>query len=298
MELLVSKIIPSVGSKGCFSLLSPFDVLIVPEKLYTVQAIRSIHEMVINGDEPYESIYENNGLDQEDFSNALTDNERIITLIGDGNEIIYIPSTYFLSYPLLNGVVYHGQALSIDLGIIPASEDVSYIKDMVRDLVKDTIGIEPSSELVTTSAEFKVGYDDHDAIVALRNSIKNSSGSYRSRYLSALTMIDSLSEQISLMECFISNNCCGTYCGDSSVVIGVEETIPICEIMQPDYSSAEMMFLQSSFGIHPCESTVVLGNQPPPDVFPELDLFEVAWGYNNCQSQTPDNMFLNTIVNI
>lgn len=247
--------LPAIGSKGCYTLLAPFDTLISPKRIYTCQAVRSLHDWVIDGKDPFKQIYEPVGLTEQTFNNDLKNGVSIVTLIGDGGETLYIPNSYIQSYPIYDGVKYVGRALSVPLGILPEDVDISTLKSMIVQLVHDVLGIDITVTDVITSGSVNVSQADHNAIVTLRNNNKTLNKSYRMQYLEATALVSKLQSQMQLLECYIKNHCCGRTCND------------VQDLQQ--------------FSYNPCELSE---NDPGDPVYMFMNRFE-----KDCQGQQPQS---------
>lgn len=241
-------IIPKIGSRGCYEISAPFDTIIDPNKLYTCTAIRSIKEMVYSQDRPFETIYEPNGLTENNYNTDIANSVFIITLTGDAGENIYVPNTYINSYPYINGIVYQSKSMVINLGPLPKDEDLSTLISRIKDEVQNTIGIVTDPKLVTTSGDFKVSYTDDVNLRAARDGYKTTYKSYKTQYDESLSLISELGTQVGLLECTLSNNCCGKDCSGADGVSETEsEHIEVCETnnLLSDVLTTKMLYAQS-----------------------------------------------------
>jgi hypothetical protein len=199
-------IIPSVGVSGLWSLASPFNSKLLPNIPYTCIAIRKLSDIVAAGGNPEADYYAINGLDNNRYISDLNNGACIITLQGGSGSIVYVPSTSINNYPDIGGVPYTVLALAINLGAIPDSLDLSYLKYRVGDVVRDTIGIQPNVNVVAISPTTLVNDRDAKAIEAARLANIGTVVTDYAKYLQAAAELNSARQKIQELESFILSN--------------------------------------------------------------------------------------------
>ena len=160
--------VPDIGASGKFTLKAPFDSLISNTTVLTVQSIRSIADLVANDQDVYESFYKPRGLTKEDFLADEAEGVQIVGLQAGTGTWLYVPSTYFLSFPSIDGVMYTVVGMVIDLGALPNTLDLETLKLNAKDLVLKNLGVDADVEFVSLSQSALVSHDDHDRIEAAR----------------------------------------------------------------------------------------------------------------------------------
>lgn len=145
----MSKITPTVGTKGTFLLADPW--IANPGEIYEITAIRTLSELARTGVDPKKSIYAAMGLTDGTRNFVWADEEKInpyiLTLSGSGGNIITIPDTFITSYPDTSIILYQRGIISVDLGIFPEDEDLSSIASDLTDLVRSRTGMPASSKV-------------------------------------------------------------------------------------------------------------------------------------------------------
>jgi hypothetical protein len=199
-------VIPSVGVSGLWSLASPFNSKLLPNIPYTCIAIRKLSDIVAAGGNPEADYYAINGLDNNRYISDLNNGACIITLQGGSGSIVYVPSTSINNYPDIGGVPYTVLALAINLGAIPDSLDLSYLKYRVGDVVRDTIGIQPNVNVVAISPTTLVNDRDAKAIEAARLANIGTVVTDYAKYLQAAAELNSARQKIQELESFILSN--------------------------------------------------------------------------------------------
>ena len=256
-------ITPTINSKGCYTSITPFDLIIQDRKPYTVIAIKTIKEIVLDGKDPFKSIYEPVGLTQLNFETDINEGVLIITLAGDGGEILDIPNRYLSSLPTQDGVLYSSKVLAVPLGIIPDALDLSTTISNLHDVLQDNLGVDASIEPVVTSSGIKISYADDAILTTLRTNNITVNKSWRARYLEEVARNLILEEKISKFECYIKNNCCGLTCGDVPELDG--ESV-ICQIMGLGTGTPEEMFIKKfKEECTGADGGRLTANAPPPD---------------------------------
>jgi hypothetical protein len=161
---------------------------------------------VAAGGNPEADYYAINGLDNNRYISDLNNGACIITLQGGSSSIVYVPSTSINNYPDIGGVPYTVLALAINLGAIPDSLDLSYLKYRVGDVVRDTIGIQPNVNVVAISPTTLVNDRDAKAIEAARLANIGTVVTDYAKYLQAAAELNSARQKIQELESFILSN--------------------------------------------------------------------------------------------
>lgn len=164
----MSRFLIEVGTTGIFNLKIPFNSLLVPQTIYTCQSVRKLSEIAANGDDAYLEYYQPLGITQTDFDNDKKLDITILSLVSDTGQWVYVPDSYILSYPNINGVTYIAIMLGISLGALPVTKDLSALKTIITNVVKDTIGINSIVQEVAVSVPTIVPHTDSVVIEAAR----------------------------------------------------------------------------------------------------------------------------------
>jgi hypothetical protein len=161
---------------------------------------------VAAGGNPEADYYAINGLDNNRYISDLNNGACIITLQGGSSSIVYVPSTSINNYPDIGGVPYTVLALAINLGAIPDSLDLSYLKYRVGGVVRDTIGIQPNVNVVAISPTTLINVRDAKAIEAARLANIGTVVTDYAKYLQAAAERDSARQKIQELEHYIMLN--------------------------------------------------------------------------------------------
>lgn len=202
----MANLIPSIGAKGTYSLRSPYDVLI-KDSTYTCVAIRRLSNFVGTAKDPKRLYYDPYQPDDVAWEQDSNDPEVcIVSLRSDSGHVLEIPSTFILSYPNLNGVPYTVKVLAINLGAIPDSLDLSNLYTEIKNLVRDTVGIESEVKSVAISDTKLKSKEDHDALESARVDLIVSSQTERARRLELERQNQALRDNILALETYIKDN--------------------------------------------------------------------------------------------
>lgn len=140
--------LPAMNAKGRFVLKAPFEAK--PNVVYEVTAIREFSDLYFQGVDVYREFYLKVGLEdgvtvnkeEFNFSKEVSQYPSIVTLEGSDRSIIYVPSTYIVSFPEVNEVTkYSRLILSMDIGMLPDSLNLDSVLKEVSDLVSKRVGI-------------------------------------------------------------------------------------------------------------------------------------------------------------
>lgn len=146
-------VIPSLRAAGKFEALSPFNTIVNPDVFYTVEAIRTIPEMQALKLNLYALLFQPIGVKEEDYAAILErandSGAAVISLTSRNNQPVYVLSTFFKSFPLVDGVSYERVCLIVDCGPLPPgnAEMLEQTRAHVKSYVLNTIGIEADVQL-------------------------------------------------------------------------------------------------------------------------------------------------------
>lgn len=144
-------ILPPLETKGIYVLKSPFTA--AADTVYTTQAHRTIEEMIDRKLDPFELVYQPNGLTQDQYQQDKDEGVVIVTLMSADKPTILVPNRYIETYPNM-GVVPHSHVVMVaDCGMLPDHYDLSLIESAIQSVVVETTGVvvEVKSAVVPTS---------------------------------------------------------------------------------------------------------------------------------------------------
>lgn len=160
--------IPPLSATGLYRVSAPFDSVLLSNRSYTCMAIRRLSDFIGLGVDPYDTYYKPLNIDEAKYKTDYANNECIISLQSTDGSWVYVPSSYILSYPELNGIPYSRVGLFADLGALPDSLDLTYAKAKVADVLAALLGIPVSVSTVVTSARTLISQNDHLTAEATR----------------------------------------------------------------------------------------------------------------------------------
>ncbi len=148
---------PPLHAKGVYRLLTPWTIS--NTVIYECIAVRDFSDFVEKGENVYELFYEPKGLSEAVYNADKALGANIITLVSGSLPIIHVPDTYIEAYPDYDIVPYKSVVLSVALGPLPDSTDLTFLKTQVAALASDITGVVgqvnehvlPSLDVVTRS---------------------------------------------------------------------------------------------------------------------------------------------------
>lgn len=167
-------ITPSIRLRGRYTLKAPW--VANPGKVYECEAIRSFDDLVKLGVDIYEVFYAPTGLvngqvyglSTFSFEAEKQADANIITLRADDGEYIYVPDTYILSIPNMDGIKYDQVVLSVNLLAIPGYLDLSALKTDMASRIQAIIGLPVTVQENRVAASNQPTPAAHDAAEAAR----------------------------------------------------------------------------------------------------------------------------------
>lgn len=199
----MSLVIPTIGARGFYNLAAPFNSKFSANEAYTCQAIRRIGDYLAMNEDPYTTVYLDNGLTQTDFDNDQQENMYIVSLQSDKGQWLYVPARYIMSYPIMNGIPYQSMMLGVGLGAIPADMDLSALQNLISDVVFDNLGIRPQISPVVLSKQTLVSRTNHDQIQTSRLALASQKKSFYSRYREMVALYNKALNKLSALETYI-----------------------------------------------------------------------------------------------
>jgi hypothetical protein len=157
--------IPSLKAAGRFEALAPFDTVVDTTKYYMVEALRTIHEMESLKLNLYELVFKPVGVLEADFPEVLTRARTagaiIVSILDRAGIPVYVPSTYFKSFPMTDGVSFERMCAIVDFGPCdPSKKDLlSQCMDHFKSYVLATLGIDSTVNLGTIPT---IGYTSRE----------------------------------------------------------------------------------------------------------------------------------------
>ncbi len=162
--------LPAIGSVGTYTLLAPFNSIVLPDDEYTCTAIRNISDYISNSDDAYTLVYLDNGLTQTDYQNDLAANMPIVSLQSSVGHWMFIPARFIVTFPITNGVPYCNKILGVNIGAFPANADLTFLITAISNVVVDNIGITPEIKEVVTSKTVNIPISEDATIQTARKS--------------------------------------------------------------------------------------------------------------------------------
>ncbi|WP_233874961.1 DUF7194 family protein [Paraburkholderia adhaesiva] len=197
---------PNIGASGLWSLVAPFDQLISPNVAYSCVAVRLLSDIIAAGGDPFSLYYQPQGLTQNEYQNDVATGTAIVSLQATGGNWVYVPNTYISQMPNANNIPYRGIVLGVNLGALPDSLDLTYVKSQVSAAVQDAIGVVPTAvtSLAVTSKTL-ISPQEDAAITASRQALIGRNGTPTAQLIAARAQIATLQQQIAALSQYIQS---------------------------------------------------------------------------------------------
>lgn len=196
-------ILPTIGSSGYFQLRAPFDAIILPNERYTCQAVRRISDYLASNEDPKADIYVANNIAEDEFDADVKIDAYIISLQASTGHWVYVPASYVIAHPVVNGIPYRTMMIGVSLPAFPAARDLTFLTTDIKNLVKDAIGVDAVTKLVETSKVILVTKEKHDLTQANRDAEASGRLTDRSRYMATLADLNRALQKIQVLETYI-----------------------------------------------------------------------------------------------
>ena len=147
-------LLPPIGAKGVFQLKLPFTLN--TDHIYICSAHRTLNQMIVNGDDPLNTVYLAAGLTEGDYQTALRTDVVIVTLLSGKLKPVVVPTTHIKNYTNGGFVDHQHVIVTASCGILPVSFDNTRIREAVNTALQEFVGIEPTVYVVMKDTTTKV----------------------------------------------------------------------------------------------------------------------------------------------
>ena len=171
----MANVVPPLLLRGIWTLRAPFSV--VPNTIYTVEAVRTFDEMMRLNVNIVERVYAPVGLDKTAYESDVMELAKVVSLTAPGHPTVYVPSTYIDQMPDDTAVSYDYVVLSIPLGAVPTTliSEMQQTMNVVQSAVSDLIGITPQVNIAiapsagtVTAAQHRINEENRLATIRRR----------------------------------------------------------------------------------------------------------------------------------
>ena len=160
--------VPSLNSTGSFEFKKPVSNKLNTQSVFTCKSVRKISELLASGVDVYKEYYIPLSISIDSYTEDKSNDISIIGLYSDSESWLYVPSSHLLSYPDNSGVPYRRMAIVINLGPLSESFDLTTLNNLLIDLVKTQIGVEPELRAVSISERAMIKRDVHESVEKTR----------------------------------------------------------------------------------------------------------------------------------
>ena len=164
----MSNRLPMINATGVWELKAPFDTLISKTSRYTCVSVTKLEKLETQGEDPEKVYYTPHHLDNATYQLDLVNQVCIITIRSESGVLKSFPSSYLKSFPMGNGIEYAVIGLAISLGPLPVDTDLTMVKDKVKSVVKESIGVESVVMSQLLSETEVMSFETHETLNSAR----------------------------------------------------------------------------------------------------------------------------------
>lgn len=189
---------PPLHAKGVYTLAAPWTT--VSDAVYECIAIRDFADFQDRGESVFQRFYVPKGLAQSVYDADLAQDAHIITLVSETSPTIFVPDTYIESFPDVSGVAYKRIVLSLLLGPLPDTVDLTHLKASLGDLASDITGVVAEVNEHVAPYAGVVSADQHATLEAARQAAITNRTTDRATVLTQQTLINAQAARILALE--------------------------------------------------------------------------------------------------
>lgn len=210
---MTDKYTPDMYVVGKWSVRAPWTIS--STTTYTCIAIRSFDDLYGKGEDVYNTYYVPYGCTDGVTVDGMPfkfETERlrlpnIVTLQDANGSLYYVPDTFITSYPDETEVPYSQRVISVALGPLPDTLDITNIISEISDIVKSRLGIEsPVVQENVASVTSNPSYEEYLTMERVRKSAITANTSVREQLVAANTELAKLRQQIDAYEAILTEN--------------------------------------------------------------------------------------------
>lgn len=202
---MANNLIPAVGTKGRFVLNPPFAALMKPNTLYTLSADRRFDEIEAFGENIFTTYYNPFQLTEADVQRDRAAGVRIVSLMTQDSQPIYVPTSYIKSYPNLSYRQYNQYVAVITFG--PMAEDTLFEPTLqaLKNTTSDFLGVEPEINLAFMPLSDVITPEQHENLEATRQAAIADRSTDYARLVEVTAQRDQLQQQVTMLEKIIKD---------------------------------------------------------------------------------------------
>jgi hypothetical protein len=154
---------------------SPYDTIVDQNVVYTVEAIRTIGEMINSKQDPLQRVYLDVGRTEEDMLKDMSDFVRVVVLTNGSGNYGYIPETHVSPATEQGGNEYVEKTVGINLGIMSGSFNTELFTKELIAFVESTLGVTPKIKTFDSSSTILLNNTDTASLESERSSKRDAS---------------------------------------------------------------------------------------------------------------------------
>ena len=195
--------VPPIGTKGLYVLKAPFDKLVAPGEAYACMSIRTIGDYLANNEWVYETVYKPNLISKEDYLRNSNLDIPIVGLQNGPGQWIYLPATYILSCPTVEGIPYVQKTIVLDIQPLPVDFDYGTIIRDLENIISSGYGVNASGRAINSSKIINISKVEHEQALIRRASRVNWRGNININNQRTIEENNELRKKIKELEDFI-----------------------------------------------------------------------------------------------
>lgn len=165
-----------------------------------------LSDIAAAGELIWERYYEPLGVSEEAYREDLANNACIVGLHAGTGEWVYVPSSFIVSAPDINGVLYSPVLLGVSLGPIPDTYQLDGLVSRIENVVEATLGIKPTVKGVLISQPALIPYEEAERLENARQAAITDNESDYSKLQRALSDLSLTQSKLQQLEAWVKAN--------------------------------------------------------------------------------------------
>lgn len=203
---MAAPLTPQLGATGIWKLREPFNTQLIDGVRYTCMGIRTLADIRADGKDPYAQYYAPHQLDRAIYDLDVKVNVSIVSLQPDSGQMVYVPTTYINSFPSVGGQPYRVLALAAHLEALPDNLDLSGCIIAIKNIIKDTLGVESTiTQVQLSDVEMIDSATAQNLETARQLNIQNKTTD-TSKLMAAQAQVAALQQQLGVLQQYIKDH--------------------------------------------------------------------------------------------
>lgn len=198
------KLTAALGMRGTFDVKLPFKIPY--DETYEIISIRTVNSMLSQGIDVYQQVYLPVDIMRSEYEIDLRQDPKIVEIVSEGGAVYMIPDIYITSLPETNVPPYHRVVISVDMGVLPESLDLSILRSEMGQVASGLLGVAADARIHQMPHRGVITKEDHRTMEEMRSSNITERRTSYTRNIDLMRKVRLMSDHIQQLETLLRDN--------------------------------------------------------------------------------------------